>query len=75
VRYVFLPVAWAGPRLGQLVFQMLLPVVSLWIRPDLWIDSLTPPFSASLVPFNGLLHSVIMSMSGAAHPGQSLVSS
>lgn len=50
VRYVFLPVAWAGPRLGQLVFHMLLPVVALRTRPDLWIDSFTPPFSAGLVP-------------------------
>ena len=50
VRYVFLPVGWAGPRGGQLLFQLLLPVVALARWPDLWIESLTPPFSTSLLP-------------------------
>jgi phosphatidylinositol alpha-mannosyltransferase len=50
VRYVFLPVGWAGPRGGQLLFQLLLPLVALVRRPDLWIESLTPPFSISLLP-------------------------
>ena len=50
VRYVFLPVGWAGPRGGQLLFQLLLPLVALVQRPDLWIESLTPPFSTSLLP-------------------------
>jgi phosphatidylinositol alpha-mannosyltransferase len=50
VEYVFLPVGWAGPRAGQLLFQLLLPFVALVKRPDLWIESLTPPFSASLLP-------------------------
>src|SRR5687767_3247856 len=50
VRYVFLPVGWAGPRAGQILFQLLLPFVALAKRPDLWIESLTPPFSVSLLP-------------------------
>jgi glycosyltransferase involved in cell wall biosynthesis len=50
VRYVFLPVGWAGPRAGQLLFQLLLPLVAVARRPDLWIESLTPPFSTSLLP-------------------------
>jgi glycosyltransferase involved in cell wall biosynthesis len=50
VRYVFLPVGWAGPRAGQLLFQLLLPLVALVKRPDVWIESLTPPFFASLLP-------------------------
>ena len=50
VRYVFLPVGWAGPRGGQLLFQLLLPLVAVVRRPDLWIESLTPPFSTSLLP-------------------------
>ena len=50
VRYVFLPVGWAGPRGGQLLFQLLLPLVALVRRPDLWIESLTPPFFTSLLP-------------------------
>jgi glycosyltransferase involved in cell wall biosynthesis len=50
VRYVFLPVGWAGPRGGQLVFMALLPLVALLRRPDLWIESVTPPVSASPLP-------------------------
>jgi phosphatidylinositol alpha-mannosyltransferase len=50
VRYVFLPVGWAGPRGGQLLFQLLLPVIALVRRPDLWVESLTPPFFTSLLP-------------------------
>lgn len=50
VRYVFLPVGWAGPRGGQLLFNLTLPLVALVRRPALWIESLTPPFSASLLP-------------------------
>jgi len=50
VRYVFLPVGWAGPRGSQIVFHLLLPLVALWHRPDVWIESVTPPVSASLLP-------------------------
>jgi glycosyltransferase involved in cell wall biosynthesis len=50
VRYVFLPVGWAGPRAGQVLFQLLLPFVSLVLRYDLWIETLPPPFSSSLLP-------------------------
>lgn len=50
VRYVFLPVGWAGPRAGQLLFTLLLPLVALVRRPAVWIESLTPPFSVSLLP-------------------------
>ncbi len=50
VRYLFLPVGWAGPRGGQIVFQILLPLVALLYRPDVWIESVTPPVSASLLP-------------------------
>jgi glycosyltransferase involved in cell wall biosynthesis len=50
VRYVFLPVGWAGPRGGQILFQALLPLVALLRRPDLWIESVSPPVSASLLP-------------------------
>jgi phosphatidyl-myo-inositol alpha-mannosyltransferase len=50
VRYRFLPVGWAGPRAGQLLFGLLLPLVALVHRSDLWIESLTPPVSASLLP-------------------------
>ncbi len=50
VRYVFLPVGWAGPRAGQVLFQLLLPLVALVLRHDLWIETLPPPFSSSLLP-------------------------
>jgi phosphatidylinositol alpha-mannosyltransferase len=50
VRYVFLPVGWAGPRGGQLLFQLILPFVALLAGADLWIESFTPPFSVSLLP-------------------------
>jgi glycosyltransferase involved in cell wall biosynthesis len=50
VRYRFLPIGWAGPRGGQLLFLLLLPLVALRHRPQLWIESLTPPVSASPLP-------------------------
>jgi phosphatidyl-myo-inositol alpha-mannosyltransferase len=50
VRHVFLPVGWAGPRAGQLLFALLLPLVALVRRPAVWFESLTPPFSVSLLP-------------------------
>ncbi|WP_250007239.1 glycosyltransferase family 4 protein [Actinoplanes sp. M2I2] len=50
VRYVHLPVGWAGPRGGQLLFQLLLPLVAVFGRQATWIETLTPPVSASLLP-------------------------
>ena len=50
VRYVHLPVGWAGPRGGQILFSLLVPLLALVVRPDVWIESLTPPVSASLLP-------------------------
>jgi glycosyltransferase involved in cell wall biosynthesis len=50
VRYVHLPVGWAGPRGGQVLFSLLVPLLALVVRPDVWIESLTPPVSASLLP-------------------------
>lgn len=50
VRYRFLPIGWAGPRVGQLLFHALLPLLALRIRHALWIESFTPPFSTSFLP-------------------------
>jgi glycosyltransferase involved in cell wall biosynthesis len=50
VRYLELPLGWAGPRGGQLLFHMLLPFAARRIRHHLWIESFTPPFSTSFVP-------------------------
>jgi glycosyltransferase involved in cell wall biosynthesis len=48
--YVYLPVGWAGPRAGQLLFHALLPALALLKRYDLWIESFTPPYSTSFLP-------------------------
>jgi glycosyltransferase involved in cell wall biosynthesis/O-antigen/teichoic acid export membrane protein len=50
VRYRQLPVGWAGPRAGQLLFHALLPFATWRIPHDLWIESFTPPFSTSFLP-------------------------
>ena len=50
VRYRRLPIGWAGPRGGQLLFHALLPFAARRIRHDLWIESFTPPFSTSFLP-------------------------
>ena len=50
VRYRYLPVTWAGPRAGQLLFHALLPFAARRIPHDLWIESFTPPFSTSFIP-------------------------
>jgi glycosyltransferase involved in cell wall biosynthesis len=54
--------AFVGPRLGQLVFHCLLPLY-IWRMPfDVWVESLTPPFSTSFLqrctrkPVIGLVH-------------------
>ena len=64
VRYRRLPIGWAGPRGGQLLFHALLPFAARRIRHDLWIESFTPPFSTSFLPLFsrarvvGLAHSL-----------------
>jgi len=50
VRWVFLPVGWAGPRGGQLLFHAMLPLVAMVARYDVWLESFTPPFSTSFLP-------------------------
>ncbi len=50
VRYRQLPLAWAGPRGGQLLFHSVLPATARRIPHDLWIESFTPPFSTSFLP-------------------------
>jgi glycosyltransferase involved in cell wall biosynthesis/O-antigen/teichoic acid export membrane protein len=45
-----LPVAGAGPRFGQLLYHLLLPLAAKRFPHDLWIENLTPPFSTSFVP-------------------------
>lgn len=50
IRVINLPVAWAGPRLSQLLYHPLVLLIALVLRHDLWIESFTPPISSSLVP-------------------------
>jgi glycosyltransferase involved in cell wall biosynthesis len=50
VEYLTLPLLGLGPRSAQLAFHALLPVMAARVPHDLWIDSFTPPCSASLVP-------------------------
>jgi glycosyltransferase involved in cell wall biosynthesis len=50
VRYKRLPIGWAGPRAGQLLFHALLPLQARRIPHDLWIENFTPPFSISFLP-------------------------
>ena len=39
-----------GPRLGQLIFQVILPFYALTEKFDLWVESFTPPFSTAFLP-------------------------
>lgn len=48
--YLPLPVGWAGPRVGQLLFTLVLLLVAALAPYDLWIESFTPPFSSSFLP-------------------------
>jgi glycosyltransferase involved in cell wall biosynthesis len=50
VCYRKLPIAWAGPRGGQLLFHAILPFAARRISHDVWIESFTPPFSTSFIP-------------------------
>lgn len=50
VHYRQLPIGWAGPRGGQLLFHAILPFAARRIPHDVWIESFTPPFSTSFVP-------------------------
>ncbi len=45
-------VGWGifGPKIGQVLFNFLLPWYVKKMEFDLWVENFTPPFSASLVP-------------------------
>lgn len=50
VRYRRIGSSHAGPRLGQLLFQFLLPIHVRREECVLWVESLTPPFSTACLP-------------------------
>lgn len=62
VSYKRIGPSFAGPRLGQLIFHMLLPFYVRQETYDVWIESFTPPFSTSCLqlftkkPVIGLVH-------------------
>ena len=41
---------WMGPKLGQLFFQLSLPILAMTQTFDIWVESFTPPFSAAFLP-------------------------
>lgn len=49
----YTPIGWprAGPQLGQLVFQFLLPWRAARGDYELWVESLTPPWSTACLPW------------------------
>ena len=51
VQYRRLGGGWAGPKLGQLCFSALLPVAVRRTPHDVWVESLTPPFSTGMTPW------------------------
>lgn len=67
VNYVRLGLKKAGPKLGQLIFQLLLPFYAWKMQSDfdVWFESFTPPFStACLQLFSkkriiGVMHNLI----------------
>lgn len=58
VRYRQLPIGWAGPRGGQLLFHAILPFAARRIPHDAWIESFTPPYSTSFIPLFSRAHVV-----------------
>jgi glycosyltransferase involved in cell wall biosynthesis len=66
VRYRQLPLGWAGPRGGQVLFHVLLPFLAWRIPHDLWIENFTPPFSTSFLPLfsHGRVVGFAQSLSG-----------
>ncbi|HAV60771.1 MAG TPA: hypothetical protein DCY13_00200, partial [Verrucomicrobiales bacterium] len=51
VAYKQIGAGWAGPRLGQLIYGLLLPLAARRTPHDVWVESLTPPFSTGMLPW------------------------
>lgn len=51
VLYKRLGFNFVGPKIGQLVYHFLLLFAVKRTKHDVWIESFTPPFSTSLIPF------------------------
>ncbi|MFF5979780.1 glycosyltransferase [Streptomyces olindensis] len=68
VRYRRIPLGWAGPRFGQLLYHAVLPLMARRLPHDLWLESFTPPFSTSFLPLysRSRVVGLAQSLSGAA---------
>lgn len=51
VRIRRLGAGWLGPKVGQLWFQFRLPFLAWRADYDIWVESLTPPFSTACLPW------------------------
>ncbi len=51
VLYKRIGLAWLTPKLGQLLFQFLLPWHVMRANFDMWFESFTPPFASAFLPF------------------------
>jgi phosphatidyl-myo-inositol alpha-mannosyltransferase len=50
VRFQHIGIPFAGPKIGQLLFNLFVLLYARTYKYDLWIESFTPPFSVSLLP-------------------------
>ncbi|MFF7133785.1 glycosyltransferase family 4 protein [Streptomyces sp. NPDC008196] len=68
VQYRFLPLGWAGPRFGQMLYHALVPLMARRLRHDLWLEGFTPPYSTSFLPLfsRGRVVGIAQELSGAA---------
>ena len=50
IKYMRLGPSFLGPKLGQLIYHILLPFAVKRTKHDIWLESFTPPFSTSFTP-------------------------
>lgn len=50
VRYARIGTPYCNPKLGNLLFQISLPLIVMMRQFDLWIESFGPPFTTSYLP-------------------------
>lgn len=51
VQYRRIGIPFAGGRIGQILYHFVLPWHAFFMEYDVWIESFTPPFSTSFIPF------------------------
>ncbi len=62
VSYLHIGTYAFGPKIGQIIFQLILPFYAMKLKQDVWIESLTPPISLGFLNFTcpsaviGLIH-------------------